>query len=73
MKNGEWVFPTEIAVGGLKQTTGGLTKRELFSILALQAVVGNRQLWNSLDEKNTAPKLAVQIADKLIKELGENK
>jgi hypothetical protein len=70
--NKESVLPQTVAMDGISQTVGGLTKRELFAALAMQALVTN---WTALgDYEMGASEVAVDAvnyADKLLARLEE--
>lgn len=70
------VFPLAAATGGLLNGEFGLTKRELFAVMAMQALVSNpKHLFQAPDKLRTwlrgelVAHWAVRYADFLIKEL----
>jgi hypothetical protein len=62
------VFPQTLAVEGLLQTFGGLTKRELFAVMILS--FGNQSASLMGGGSYMSPEFAVERADGLIKALG---
>lgn len=64
------VFPI---VQGTEIHTTGLTKRELFSAMAMQGLIMACDKFDSIKDEKTCAKIAVSQADALIKELNKTK
>jgi hypothetical protein len=72
----ETVSPGAAQIGEIAVSTRGLTKRELFAVMAMQGIVSARGTHGHLDgdgDSTEFAKLSVEFADALIEALEEKK